>query len=84
MMITQQLVVMGTPIRCDSEGCSEIATVALRVRGEQANYEMNFCDLCWLAMHRIYSPLVQRDEQSAVSAAEQLIAGDDEKQAGVK
>lgn len=84
-MITQHLVVMGTPIRCDSENCTEIASVALRVRGETANYEMNFCDLCWIAMQRIYSPLVARDEQQAIAAVESLIAGDDDQQkSGVK
>jgi len=82
-MITQHLVVMGTPIRCDSEGCNEMATVALRVRGDNANYEMNFCDLCWLAMHRIHQPMVQRDEQSAVQEAARLL-GDDDQKVGAK
>lgn len=77
-MITQHLVVMGTPIRCDSEGCTEMASVALRVRGDTANYEMNFCDLCWIAMQRTYRPLVARDEQEAIRAAEKLITGDDD------
>lgn len=77
-MQTQQLMVMGTPIRCDSEGCTEIATVALRVRGEQANYEMNFCDLCWLAMHHTYRPLVARDEQEAAAAVEALYRPEDD------
>lgn len=82
-MITQHLVVMGTPILCDSENCQEVATVALRVRGQNANYEMNFCDLCWLAMHRIYSPLVARDEAQLSEAVERLY-GDDQQKAGVK
>jgi hypothetical protein len=82
-MITQHLVVMGTPILCDSEQCSEMATVALRVRGATANYEMNFCDLCWLAMQRIYSPMVARDEQTAISEAVKIV-GDDEQHERVK
>lgn len=84
-MITQHLLVLGSPIRCDTEGCTDIAAVALRVYRDGAGYEMNYCELCWLQMQRAYHPLVARDEQSAVQEAEKLIAGDDDQQkAGVK
>lgn len=82
-MTVQHLVVLGSPIRCDTEGCSEVAAVALRVYRDGVGYEMNYCDLCWLSMQRAYSPLVARDEQLAIREFSR-IAGDDEQKAGVK
>ena len=82
-MERQTLIVLGSPIRCDTEGCSDIAAVALRVYRDNAGYEMNYCELCWLQMQRAYSPLVARDEQLASQTAAAIL-GDDEQKAGVR
>ncbi len=82
-MQVQKLVVIGDPLKCWR--CKAPASVMLcRDEGEERTLQINYCDTCWIGETRAYSPMVQRDEQSAVSAAEHLIAGDDEQKAGAK
>jgi hypothetical protein len=83
-VITQRIVVIGGVLRCWR--CKAPATVMLcREEPDEATRQINYCDTCWIAETRAYSPLVARDEQLASAAAEALINGEDDQQkAGVK
>ena len=72
--MAQTIIVIGTPHLCGEPFCEQPATVILRQENEDGSVDViNYCDDCWLATRRGYNPLVSRDEQSAVRAAEQIV-----------
>lgn len=66
-MNVNTLTVIGTPLECGIDGCKEPASVSLRQVDTEGNgMQMLFCDTCWLATRRAYTPLVAHDAQSTV------------------
>jgi len=78
-VITQQIVVIGGVLRCWR--CKAPANVMLcREEPEEGSRQINYCDTCWIAETRAYSPLVARDEHLASAAVEAMVNGDDDHQ----
>lgn len=68
------LVIIGEPIPCDRRGCGEPASVLLREHDEDGDaIGIAYCDTCWLAVRRLYSPLTAQDAVRAQSEAERAI-----------
>jgi hypothetical protein len=65
--MAQQLTIIGDAMQCGQRGCDNDATVMLRQINEDESRDcILYCDLCWLAFRRAYTPLTAHDATQAI------------------